>query len=166
MRCSQVVTAESPRKESARRKAAMNASCTASAAISGSRVVRKATAHIRSRWRRKSSPKASGSPAQCAESSSRSGSSRRSSRRDMSVHSVECDLRERDAELAAVLDQRGEPDDDVLRFWHGAGGLEFGPPARGAGCADHGGTLKALICRGVDRGVGGSAAKVEGDLMD
>src|SRR5665648_977937 len=66
MRCSQVVTAESPRKESARRKAAMNASCTASAAISGSRVVRKATAHIRSRWRRKSSPKASGSPAQCA----------------------------------------------------------------------------------------------------
>ena len=74
IRCSQVVTAESPRKDSARLKAEMRASWSASAASSGLPVVRSATAHSRSRWRANSSPKAAGSPATCA--SSRATSSR------------------------------------------------------------------------------------------
>ncbi len=72
MRCSQVVTAESPRKRSAARRADTRASWTASAASSRSPVVRRATAHSRSRWRRTTSPKASGSPATCAATSSAS----------------------------------------------------------------------------------------------
>ena len=70
MRCSQVDTAESPRNEPARRKAEMKASWTQSAASSRSPVVRSATAHIRSRWRRKISSKAAGSPATWSASSS------------------------------------------------------------------------------------------------
>ena len=66
IRCSQVVTAASPRNDSARRKAETSASWRASAASSGLPVVRRATAHSRSRWRRNSSPNASGSPARCA----------------------------------------------------------------------------------------------------
>ena len=60
IRCSQVVTAASPRKESARRNAEIIASWSASAASSGWPVVRRATAHSRSRCRAKSSPKAVG----------------------------------------------------------------------------------------------------------
>ncbi len=48
MRCSQVVTAESPRKPLAWRKAEIIASCKASAASSASPSVRTATAHNRS----------------------------------------------------------------------------------------------------------------------
>ena len=66
IRCSQVVTAASPRKESARRKAEISASWRASAASSGLPVVRSATAQSRSRCRRNSSPNASGSPARWA----------------------------------------------------------------------------------------------------
>ena len=75
IRCSQVVTAESPRKLPARRKAEIIASCSASAASSGSDRVRTATAHSRSRCRRKSVPKASESPATCCLSSTASDSS-------------------------------------------------------------------------------------------
>ena len=74
IRCSQVVTAASPRKESARRNAEISASWRASAASSGSPVVRRATAHSRSRCRANRSPKASGSPATWASSSARSSS--------------------------------------------------------------------------------------------
>jgi hypothetical protein len=70
--CSQVVTAESPRKWSARRNAAIIASCRASAASSGSPSVRTATAQSRSRCRPNSSPNASLSPATCLLSSSAS----------------------------------------------------------------------------------------------
>ncbi len=63
IRCSQVVTAASPRNDSARRNAEISASWRASAASSGLPVVRRATAQSRSRWRRNSSPNASGSPA-------------------------------------------------------------------------------------------------------
>ena len=52
IRCSQVVTAASPRKDSARRNAEISASWRASAASSGLPVVRRATAQSRSRWRR------------------------------------------------------------------------------------------------------------------
>jgi hypothetical protein len=58
IRCSQVVTWDSARKLPAARNAEMNASWRASAASSGSRSVRSATAHIRSRCRRTSSLKA------------------------------------------------------------------------------------------------------------
>ena len=77
MRCSQVVTAESPRKSPARRKAEIIASCRASAASSGSQTVRSATAHSRSRCLRNSSPKASLSPATCRRRSSVSEGRRR-----------------------------------------------------------------------------------------
>jgi hypothetical protein len=70
--CNQVVTAESPRKLSARRSAAIIASCTASAASSGSPTVRTATAQSRSRCRLNSSPNASGSPDTCLLSGSAS----------------------------------------------------------------------------------------------
>src|SRR5690606_20714522 len=66
MRCSHVVTCDSARKFEAARKAEMNASCRASAASSGSRTVRRATAHLRSRCLRTSSLNACGSPAACA----------------------------------------------------------------------------------------------------
>ncbi len=72
IRCSQVVTAESPRNRSAARNAEISASCTASAASSRSPNVRSATAHSRSRCRRTSAAKASGSPATWARSSSTS----------------------------------------------------------------------------------------------
>src|SRR4051794_25385870 len=45
-------------------------SCRPSAASSGLPIVRSATAHSRSRWRRKRIEKASGSPSTCARSSS------------------------------------------------------------------------------------------------
>ncbi len=60
IRCSQVVTAESPRNDPAALYAEISASCSASAASSRSRVVRSATAHNRSRCRRTSSSKAGG----------------------------------------------------------------------------------------------------------
>ena len=72
IRCSHVVTADSPRKDPALRYAAMKASWTQSEASSGSPQVRTATAHIRSLWRLKISAKASRSPAQCAASNSAS----------------------------------------------------------------------------------------------
>ena len=72
IRCSHVVTAASPRKVSARRKADSSASWTASAASSRSPSVRSATDQSRSRWRRTSSPNAFGSPATWAASSSAS----------------------------------------------------------------------------------------------
>ena len=64
-RCSQVVTAASPRKDPARRNAAIIPSWRPSAASSGLPIVRRATAHSRSRCRAKSSPKASASPSTC-----------------------------------------------------------------------------------------------------
>src|SRR5580698_1009389 len=72
IRCSQVVTADSPRKSPARRKAEIIASWRASAASSGSQTMRRATAHSRSLWRRNSAPKASWSPARCRRSNSAS----------------------------------------------------------------------------------------------
>ena len=72
IRCSQVVTAESPRKSPARRNAEIIASCSASAASSGSPSVRSATAHSRSRWRVNNIPNAVALPAQCLRSRSRS----------------------------------------------------------------------------------------------
>ena len=71
-RCSQVVTAASPRKVSARRYAATRPSCRPSAASCGLPIVRRATAQSRSRWRVNSRPNASGSPATWAASSSAS----------------------------------------------------------------------------------------------
>ena len=52
IRCSQVVTAASPRKDPARRNAAIMPSWRPSAASSGLPMVRSATAHSRSRCRR------------------------------------------------------------------------------------------------------------------
>ena len=72
IRCSQVVTAESPRKLAARLNAEINASCSASAASSGSDMVRTATAHNRSRCRANSCPNASGSPSTWSFSNSAS----------------------------------------------------------------------------------------------
>ena len=75
MRCSQVVTRASPRKDPAARYADRHASWTASAASSGSPRVRSATAHSRWRCCRTSASKASGSPATWAASRARSRSS-------------------------------------------------------------------------------------------
>ena len=118
MRCSQVVTAASPRKDPARRKAVMKPSWTQSAASSRSPVVRTATAHIRSRCRRNSSPKASVSPATWRAMRARSESRRpRASRSCQSVTSTS----PRHGAVAAVVvgGELGEPDDDVLTL--GAG---------------------------------------------
>ena len=65
-RCSQVVTAASPRNDPARRYAATMPSCRPSAASSGLPMVRSATAQSRSRCRPKRTPNASRSPATCA----------------------------------------------------------------------------------------------------
>ena len=75
IRCSQVVTAESPRKSAARRNAEIIASCRASAASSASPIVRSATAHKRSRWRRNNWPNASASPVTWRRSNSASDGS-------------------------------------------------------------------------------------------
>ena len=69
-RCSQVVTAASPRNEPALRKAATMPSWSPSAASSGLLMVRSATAQSRSRCRAKRTPKASWSPPTWAASSS------------------------------------------------------------------------------------------------
>ena len=73
IRCNQVVTWASPRKVAAERCALSSASWRASAASSGSPVVRRATAQSRSRCRPTSVVNAVGSPAACAASSSASG---------------------------------------------------------------------------------------------
>ena len=151
IRCSHVVTAASPRNASARRKAAMNASCTASAASSGSTAVRSATAYIRSRWRRNSSPNASPpSPSTWRASSSRSGSSLRSSAsRDHGLSRCD-DLVEPGAALAVVVGARlGEPDDDVLALRR-PGRRSVTVPSASAFSPIFGGALEAVVGADVD----------------
>jgi hypothetical protein len=77
IRCSQVVTADSARNDPAARYAEISASCRASAASSGSRSVRRATAQSRSLCRRTRVSKAYRSPpawARISSASPRSGS--------------------------------------------------------------------------------------------
>src|SRR6476469_9547668 len=107
-RCSQVVTAASPRKLSARRYAATSPSWSPSAASWGLPMVRSATAQRRSRCRVNSVAKASGSPATWA--ARRSTSERSSAGASVTLHH---DLGDLAAVLAAHGGQRGQPDHDV-----------------------------------------------------
>src|SRR5688572_3300416 len=98
----------------------MKASCTASAASSRLDVVRSATAYIRSRWRRNSSPNAAPpSPSTCRASRSRSLSWLRSADIGVGIAAPasagDHDLVEPGPALAVVVGgELGVPDDDVL----------------------------------------------------
>ena len=105
-RCSQVVTAASPRNEPARRNAAIIPSCRPSAASSGLPMVRSATAHSRSRCRPNSSPNASGSPSTCGAQQLGVGPVG-------SPHHVTTTSAIVPAEPALDRRERGQPDDDV-----------------------------------------------------
>src|SRR5688500_15924687 len=88
----------------------MKPSWTQSAASSRSPVVRTATAQRRSRCRRNSSPKASGSPSTCRAMRSRSGASS-----SPAMSALDLDLAEdRAVATVVVLRELGEPHDDVL----------------------------------------------------